>query len=431
MLTLSCGTFTIPLFCVQSISWTKKAKVITHAGGYVSSRGFETSEISVKIHAEYTILKQLGFDADSILETLTNIVTDRSSESGVFYFGGYPIYPELEFTPTNINKTYTTDSCVIRIMELDMVFSGVKATKEVFRQRSLEVDTPVYMPELTLTVDGKSLNIRDSFQLNEFTTQPDSISLSMSIGSDMDLRDREGFLNSLLKGTVEAFLPQGKTVYYIIDANLVEESLSITASIYPPQAMKTLTRTYQNTTIKDILLDLAKEAGVELECLVEGKVDYYRAFASPVQCIKEIQAGAGFIISYRQGKLTCADVPESIEASEKVDYNSMEQDSNSERISGIYWFDGVNQFTAGELSSTSRKVYSPFRSSQDYSTKCLNYLRYLQNQIVVTTDIMTNVDSHSLLLVQSNDKQISTMCEYYENDWVLNTARLELHYIGG
>ena len=431
MLNLTCGSFSIPLFCVQSISWTKRAKTVTHTGGYVSSRGFEASEISVKIHAEYALLKQLGFDADSIFDTLTNIVTDRKSDSGVFYIGGFPIYPELEFTPTNINKTYTTDSCTIKIIELDMVFSGVKAVKEVFRQRALEIDTPIFIPELTLTVDGKSLNIRDSFQLNEFITQPDSLLFTVSIGSDMDLRDREGFLNNLLKGTVEATLPQGDLVYYIIDANLVDESLSVTASIYPPQAMKTLTRTYQDTTIKAVLVDLAKEAGIELECLVEGKIDYYRAFSNPVQCIKEIQAGAGFIISYREGKLTCVDVPEYIEASEKVDYNEMEQDSNSEKISGVYWFDGVNQFTAGELSSTSRKVYSPFRSSQDYSNRCLNFLRYLQNMIIVDTDLMQNVDSHSLLLVQSNNKLISTMCEFYENDWVLNTSRLELHYIGG
>lgn len=430
MLNLTCGTFTIPLVCVDSLSWTKKAKTVTHQGGYVSSRGFEAAEISVKVRVEYTILKQLGLDAESIYNSVKSLVTDRKSESGVFYVGGYPLYPEMEFTPTNINKTYITDSAKVAIIDMDMVFSGVTAVKEVVRNRALELSPYIAIPELVLSVDNKKIVIQDSFHLNEFISQPDSITFTVSIGSDMDLVSRKGFLDAILAGgIITADIPQGETKYYVIDANLVEEQLSVTGSIYPPQALKSLARTYSDTTIKAILEDLAKEAGIELICKVSGSIDYYRAFGNPVQCIKQIQSGAGFIMSYRQGVLTCVDVPESIEGKEELEYIEMEQDTNSEPIHGVYWYDGINQFTAGELDASARQVYSPFRSKEDYSQRCLRYLQYMNNQIVINADLTLNIDSHSAVYVQSNDLYVQCMVEFYEYDWVNNTARIELHYV--
>ena len=431
MLNLTCGAFSVPLMCVQSISWQKKSRLVTHVGGYVSSRGHEPEEISVKIQVNYTILKQLGMDADTIYSTIRDVVTDRKSISGVFYIGGYPIYPELEFTPTNINKTYITDTTKTGVIDADMVFSGVKCVKEVVRERALELDPVLAIPELVLSVGDKELVIQDSLSLNEFVTQPDSITFTLSIGSDMDLVSRDGFLDALLEnGVVTADLPQGKTKYYVVDASLVEEQLSITGSIYPRQALKVLTRTYQNTTLKAILEDLAHEAGIDIVCKTDGVISYYCAFGNPVQCIKELQTSAGFIMSYRQGVLTCVDVPEYIEGQVELEYLEMSQDSGMEPLRGLYWFDGVTQMTAGALDATAQKVYAVFRSSdKSYAGRCLRFMQYQRKNISVSTDIEQSIDSHSAVWVRSNDREIQCIVEWYELDWLNNTARYELHYV--
>lgn len=431
MLNLTCGAFSVPLMCVQSISWQKKSRLVTHVGGYVSSRGYEPAEISVKIQVNYTILKQLGMDADSIYSTIRDVVTDRKSISGVFYIGGYPIYPELEFTPTNINKTYITDTAKTGIIDVDMVFSGVKCVKEVVRERALELDPVLAIPELVLSVGEKELVIQDSLSLNEFVTQPDSITFTLSIGSDMDLVSRDGFLDALLEnGVVTADLPQGKTKYYIVDASLVEEQLSVTGSIYPRQALKVLTRTYQDTSLKAILEDLANEAGIDIICKTDGDISYYCAFGNPVQCIKELQTSAGFIMSYRQGKLTCVNVPEYIDGQQELEYLEITQDSGTEPLRGVYWFDGVNQITAGVLDATAQKIYSVFRSNdKSYADRCLKFMQYQGKVISVSTDIEQNIDSHSAVWVRSNDKEIQCVVEWYELDWLNNTARYELHYV--
>ena len=431
MLNLVCGSISLPLCVVSSISWTKRARTVSHQGGYVSSIGFETAEISVKLHAEYTILTQLGVDADEVWGVLSTIATDRESMSGVFYLGGYPIYPELEFTPTNINRTILGDTVQSGILELDVIFSGVKAVKEVVRERALELEPFLQMPKLTLSVNNKSLIIQDSFHLNAFTVQPDSISIALSIGSDMDLVSWEGFKADLLSGgTLTADLPQGTTQFYIVDVNLVDEECSITASIYPPKSQQALSRTYMDTTLKSVVNDLSKEMGVEIECKVDGKIDYFKAFSSPVQCLRALQTGAGFLVSYRQGKITCANIPDSLDGRTELEFSSMEEDSNKEPINGLYWYDGVNQFTAGTLDSTAQYLYSSFRSSQNYSQNCLKYAHYMNNVVVVETEIPHDIDSHSVVYIQSNDKIIHCMVEWYTFDYITNMAKLELHYVG-
>lgn len=428
MLNLTCANFTIPLCFVQSISWMKRAKAIQHTGGYVSSRGYESAEISVKIHVDFAVCKQFGIDPQSIFSTIESTVTNRVSPSGVFYLGKYAVYPTLEFALTNINKTYTPEKGIIGC---DCVWSGVKAVKNVARENALEVEPVTQIPLLTMSVNGVEMVLQDFCHISTFITTPDSIQLSISIGSDVDLVNREGFLKDILNGAIKADLPQGSTKYYIIQADLADEQLNITGSIFPPKSVRMITRTYTNTDIKTIIKDLANESGIEVECKCDGAIDYYCAFGTPLQCIKQLQQGAGFITSYRQGKVTCVDVPSALNSDIQLDYIELQQDSDTEPISGLYWYDGVNQHTAGSLGSTSLRILSPFRSTENYSDRCLALARYQKNSIVVQAEILQTLDTHSVVYVLSNDSIIMCMAEWIEFDWVNNVMTAELHYIGG
>lgn len=428
---LTCADIRIPLAFVDSVAWTKTARVIRHSGGYISSRGYETAEISVRCIIDFSRCAAFGLSFADEVQKMDAIKTDRTSLSGILYIGGYAIYPELEFALTNINKTITADlTGATTAIEADMVFSGVKAVKEVVRNRALEVDSVVTMPDVILSVDGKDLKIQDAFHVTEFITEPDSIRVSLSIGSDMDFVSREGFLTKLLDGgTITADLPQGKTKYYIIDADLVEEGLSITGSVYPPKSMQSLARTYSDTSLKEVIEDLAQEAGIECNCLVDGQVDYYRAFNAPVECLREIQIGAGFIMSYRHGVLTCAPVPDALAGEYDLAYIEMEQDTDSEPVAGCYWYDGINAFSAGKIDRTAARVYSPFRSAQNYAENCLRFARYSRNALTVGLDIDTRIDAHSVVTVRSNDAILDCMVEWYSMDWVGGMMHAECHYV--
>ena len=428
---LTCADIQIPLYLVDAISWTKAARTVQHSGGYISARGFEAAEVSIRAVFTPARCAPFGDDWESALNNIMAIHTDRASMSGVLYIGGFAIYPELEFALTNINKTIAADETgFVYAVEADMVFSGVKAVKEVVRNRALEIEPAAPLPSVVLSVDGKDLKVQDAFQISGFVTEPDSISLSLTIGSDMDLVSRDGFLSAILSGgTVTADLPQGSTKYYIVDANLVDEVLSITGSIYPPNAIQSLSRTYKDTTIKAIIDDLAAAAGIECECLVDGHIDYYMAFGTPIECIKQLQSGAGFIISYRQGKMTCAKVPDVISGEYDIDYIELTQDSNREKIDGVYWYDGINCKTQGTINASAVRIYAPFRSSSGYAAECFKYAKYAANSIVIISDIDNRIDSHAAVTVRSNDAIIDCMVEHYSLDWLAGSMTLELHYL--
>lgn len=427
----SCANISLPLPFVTAVSWSKTAKTVEHTGGYLSSRGFEASEVSVRISVNPMICIAFGLKIKEWYQYIENIVTDRLSPSGVLRIAGYAVYPELEFALTNINKTVQYDSAgEAGIIEADLVFSGVRASKEVFRERALQMDTTVAIPKVKIVVGSKELAIQDGFQLTEFVTTPDSVHLAIECGSDMDLVSREGFLTDILYGgKVVSELPTGTTAFYVVSAYLVDSELVIEGSIYPTQSQQIVTKTYLDCDIKDIITDLCSLAGIECDCKINGEVQYYRAFGTPVDCLRALQTSAGFIMSYRQGKVTIADVPKEIFSQYHLEYLEMQDDRDSEPISGCYWYDGINKSITGTLGTNSIRISSVFRSTQDFSGKCLALARYLKNQIVVTLNINEQVDSHSVVSLQSNDSIITGMVEHYENDWINNLMTLEIHTI--
>jgi hypothetical protein len=423
---LKCGNFSIPLCFVQSVSWSKRAKTVTHRGGYVSSRGFEPTEISVKLHIDVATCTTFGLSISDIFSRIETTVTDRVSQTGVFYLGGYAVYPTLEFALTNINKTY---SCELGIMECDCVWSGCKPVKNVAREDILEVEPVAQIPKVTLSVDGKELVLQDFCSINTFTTTPDSIQISASIGTDLDLVSRSGFLTKLLNGTIQAELPQGTTTYYVIEADLADELLTMTGSVLPPQAAQIVTHTFQDVDISEVIGYLVRSAGVPALCKVFGHIDHYSVFGTPIQCLKDLQQSAGFIMSWRQGGLTFVPVPSALNTNTELEYINMESDTDTEPIHGLYWYDGVNQDQAGVLDSTGIKLQSAFRSSEKWAESCLSLARYNKNAITVQAEILPTLDTHSVVYVRSNDQIISCMAEWLEFDWINNSMTVELHYV--
>ena len=147
-----------------------------------------------------------------------------------------------------------------------------------------------------------------------------------------------------------------------------------------------------------------------------------------VQCLRALQASAGFIMSWRAGVLTCADTPNLLSADIELQYIQMNADEGMEPIKGLYWIDGIHKQTVGEIDSTATTIYSVFRSAENYAERCFKYSRYMQNKITVEADILPNLDSHSVVFIQSNNQIISCMVEWFEFDWLNNTMSVELHY---
>ena len=428
---LSCDSISIPLTLVQAITWAKTAKTVQSTGGYITARGFEPVELSARIVLNNAVCTAFGLSFPEMYALVESLQPNRLSGAGVMRIAGFAVYPEMQFALTNVHKTVVADYAGgVSGIECDIVFSGVSCTKEVVRSRALQMDPLATIPRVKIIVDGKELSLQDGFAIAELVTMPDGLRMSVECGSDMDVVSREGFLEKIIDGgVVRVELPTGTTDFHVATAFLVGEELTIEGSIYPAQSQAVLSKTYVDADLSEIVSDLAELAGISCECKAKGKIDYYRANQTPLQCLRELQESAGFVISCRIGKITCAFLPQEVVPVYDLEYLSMDDDGDKEPILGVWWYDGINLHTHGKIDTNALRISACFRAEHDFSENCLALARYRQHRIRVTTPINPRIDSHSVVSVVSNDTQIACLVEWFACDWIRNEMEIELNYL--
>ena len=160
---LTCGKHNIPLLYVKSIAWNRRARTVERTGGYIVSRGFETPEITVQGTFDEGLCAALGRSLPEDLTTFDSLVTDRMDTPDTLYIGGYPVVPSLQFALTSCNMTRVYDPVYSCALSFDLVFAGVRVSKESSRQRAMQFESDEVwdIPAVTLSVGDKSLKLRD------------------------------------------------------------------------------------------------------------------------------------------------------------------------------------------------------------------------------------------------------------------------------
>lgn len=433
---LSWASIQIPLVFVTGISMRKTAKTVEHTGGYVSSRGFEPAEISAQVEVTRSRCMAMGLDFNEWYGILDGLPVEKDGESGPVTLGGYPLYPELKFALTNKNTTRVTDLSTSAPVSIacDLALSGVECVKEVVRQRSLEFDPEsLPMPKISLTVNGKTLVVQDSVTVSQMNVTPNACEIELCLGTDRNNVNREAFLKSLIDektATVTLGLPLGDVTYHIIQADLTDGILLLSGSIYTEAANQTLTETFEDCDLADIIGYLCDKLGLDADVKVHGHVDYYRMNATPMDALEALQQSAGFLVSVHLGKVTFVFVPESANAQKTLEGLTIEEDGMDELISGIVWRDGENEFTVGDSSGEVLKVESVFRSGDEaWAKQCLRWAQYHACNLVVSGDIVPEIRHHSQVAIPKDTGEVVGIVDYFVMDYVSNVMRLEIRQI--
>lgn len=424
----------IPLCLVGGFSYAKRARTVDHARGFASARGLEASEISVRVTLDRGVCMAYGLDFLHYLDMLEGFEAGPDSPQGAVTIGGYPIYPELNFALTNINRTYQTDMATddISRIEADITLSGVSCVKEVSRERALIFgyeDTIVQLPKTTLSCKGKDFVIQDSTSVSGFVTNPKTLQLEVMIGQDNRTPERDAFLNDLISeyATVTCELPQGTVVYNIIQAMILDSVLYITGSILPEAASQVVTKTYQDCDIADILSDICAGIDVDADVQVDGHVDYYLMQCSPIEALEALQRSAGFIVSIQGNKLTFAWVPDSVQPQVTLDDLTVEDDTRSEDVNGLVWRDGIHEVMAGEVSGEVVQVESVFKTDAGdaFAKRVLTFMRYQAARVLVSGAIVDSIGSHSQISVPKDDQELALLVDDPSFDWLTGQMSLE------
>lgn len=321
---LKWGTIQIPLFFITGLSMKKTAKVVERSGGFVTSRGFETSEISAQIEVTRARCLAAEIDFDYWYSEIDNLAIERGGESGVVTLGGYPLYPELKFALTNKNTTRTTDLATNAPTSIacDIVLSGVECVKEVVRQRTLEnAAQTLPVPKISLTVDGKTLVVQDGTRVSKLNVAPNSCEVTIQLGSDSSDVNRDAFLSSLVDektATITLDLPLGQSTYHIIWADFNDGILQIVGSIFTETANQTITKTFEDCDIREIIQFLGDVLGAKSDIRIDGHVDYFRLNGTPVDALEALQKSVGFVVSVHADVATFAFLPDNVDSQKRL-----------------------------------------------------------------------------------------------------------------
>ncbi len=433
---LSWADVMIPLCFVTGFSYAKRARIVEHRGGFVSSRGLEATEISVRVALNRSVATAYGVNFEEWIKAIEQLSASKSNEAGTVALGGYPIYPELNFALTNINRSHTTDlgTNEISTLEADITLSGVSCVKEVSRERALvfdDNDASISLPKVTIECKGKSLVVQDSLSVARFETAPDRLDLELFVGQDSQNPERDSFFNDIMMNyaTVLCELPQGNVTFNVISCMQIDNILYIEGSIFPEAASQTITRTFVDCDIADILQAICDEIDVNCDIQIEGGVDYYLMNATPLEAIKGLQNSAGFIVSRQGNRLIFAWLPDTIEPQKTLDL-VIADDSLTELTCGVVWRDGIHEVIAGEFLGEVVEIVSVFRSGDGaFAEQTLRRRRYTQSLLRVEDLIDDTIVSHSQIALLKNNTTIPVLVDYPSFNWLDGIMSLECREI--
>lgn len=434
---LTCGKTNIPLLYVKSIAWNRRARTTQRQGGYEVPKGFETTEVTVQCLFDEGLAQALGRSIDEDLTAFNRLVTDRMDEPDTLYIGGYPVVPSLQFALTSCNKTMVYDPSYTVAMSCDLVFSGVRVSKEASRQRAMQFESDEVwdIPETVLSVQGKTLKLREMYRLSQLKRTPDSVSVVCEIADDMTVADQDGYMSRLVedKAQLEVDFPDGKVKYWVVSASLDDNTLSLIGSILPEASQKPCVNTYWDCTMSFILKDLCSHMGVDCRCkFVDFTVDYYQNTDTPWDGVKSLVNCSGLLMSWSGNTLTFVDVPDFVAAKYELEAQTTPNDEGASVWTGCVWVDGMNRHTTGDLNGEVVHYHSSFRCSKPTPCEnCLKLSRYYQRMVVVDCPINRGIVQHSAVTVDSNGTKMDGMVEEFEIDFVTEKARYEVGIIGG
>lgn len=430
------GSIQIPLAFITGLSYKKTAKTVEHTGGYISSKGFEAAEMAVQVEVSRQACSALGVDFNRWYGILDGLDVSTDGEAGPVTIGGYPIYPELKFALTNKNSTHITDLSTSAPISIgcDLALSGVECVKEVVRQRALEFDdSGIKMPKISLTVNGKTLTVRESTTVSKMDVTPNSCEIVLILGSDTTSVNRSAFLSALIDegtATVTIGLPLGDTTYHIIWADLTDGILQISGSIYKEAANQTFTETFEDCDISDIIKSLCDKLSLDADVLVDGHIGYYQLNGTPMEALESLQESAGFVVSTHLGKATFAFLPDSISPQKTLDGLTIDEDGADEVTTQVIWRDGEHEHIYGDTTGEIKKVESVFTSTdQKWAQECLKMAHFKAQTLVVSGDLDSEVRHHSQVSIPKDTGEVSGLVSYYLFSYVSNAMRLEISQI--
>lgn len=418
-----CGKVQIPLVLCSGMSWARTARTVKRRGGYETAIGFEAVEVSVRVIFSYSVAKECGLDPVEIYRQLSTLVTECTDEPDRLVVGGFEPIPSLEFALTSCNKTQIHDSAFDPSMELDLIFAGVRCKKEVARKKSLSEEKSGDVPPVSITKGSITIELGETYTLTTCIERENSVSIAFLVGDDLTVIERD-FIH-LSEG--EYKISYNGKEYHIISCQIESNLVQVEGSFWPVAAQKPFVHTYRDTTLREIITDIASRGGVTVDCRVDGRVDYYLNSDPPMDAIAALVESCGALSYWRGGKLIISDVPPVMQSTTELVADITPVTTEVEPLTHCVWTDGVTTDSAGDSTGAGVIITSRYRG-ESKAKECLKRAKFTQNTLQCEAPSREGVEAGSAFLLWLGKGYITALIQSYELDWLTGQGIYYLQY---
>lgn len=426
MINFTFGNIEIPLTLISAFSYSRRARVITHRNGFASMRGFESTEVSVRISLNRAVCGVCSVSFNDMLNAFRVINISRSAEKAPLYLGAVPIMGSMKFALTSTNISETSDCCAADAAEIELIFSPVDVMPK--QEEQTENDNPLDFPNISIlerSFDQFGVPVKvEAYEQTESETR-----IELAIGADSDVLDLQNWIAPLLnfiKIPISSSLPSIQTV---TSCECNDGAIVLNLSFFGAAARRVFSYTYEKTTARAILADVARRGEFIIGSVPDIDIQYYAVHGlNPVQVLSQIAENIGCLVNFHGNVINIVEVPNRADVTQAKTLLEAASDNfeTTPEIKGIVIKTGWNDYTYGERAN-SIMLNLPFLPSNP-ARVCANLLKYVNyklNSIDVELPLDTQIVQHSPVKVVKGSNELLGLVDSLSIDYC--TAQMKLH----
>jgi hypothetical protein len=410
----------IPCVFITGLSYAKTAETAQTSRGYNRFQRLGAAEISLRVNVTRPACEVAGESFEQWSARLTDGVASVPTAPTNAYLAGNPLYADLLFAITAITRTNVYDELGDLVsFECDLTISGVSLAKEASRTKALifTADDVIQLPDVTVRANGKTLDIDDKTVLSAFTMTERGCDVSISFLDGSKVLSRSA-LTDIMNDSDSLISVADYGDFHIILADLIDETLHLQCSIFPVEWNRYETWTKSNVRLSDIFDGWNDDTGYIL--------DYIQCRGTRISLLDRLVDSLGLMVDY--SNKTFHTTPSALASN--TDYQAyVDEDSQTEQITGLVWCDGIHQHNAGNTDGAVMQIDSAcVVSDSTVADKCLQYARFMQNTVKISVPYDSRIHQFSVINVVKNATQFPAMVTHFDVDFMTNEMMLELNY---
>lgn len=428
-------TIRIPLAVLTSFSYSKRGNIVETSRNTHISRGFGCQELSISFSLTPSVLvifNEVGNTFSSFGEMAYNFMSlepDIETEPSHVYLAGNVICPELLFSLTSITATPQSDLYgVLQRVDVQMVLSGSKCSKESAKQMPVSYDENAVLPRVSVTCKGKTAVCQDSISICELVITPTTLNISLLLSTSHADKSSNAWVYTVATDKTVYIDVDGYGRYYVQNAHTDGDSVSYECSIFSRNADAVITKTLLDSTLQSVLNALDLSVSVKSDSISKINVDNYTIHSDSVQTLKELASNLGFLAAFRENTAFLFELPETLNNADELNY-FIEDDIVSSPTTKAIYRDGLHEFSSGSDAGFCIIVNSPVCTKTDRASKLLDVQRFMERGITIEIPLNTHIKHYSGVRLNYNGNQIDCLVTDFSADLLANTMILRLNYL--